>query len=321
MARPAKQGIDYFPLDVDFDDKIEMYLIEKEAVGLAVLITTWQLIYKNEGYYINSGKDLFLLIKKKISVDLNEIEDCINSCLVRGIFDKDLHEKFGILTSKAIQKRFFDVINKKKEVRYDTNFLLVEVSGDKNLINVGINSVNSEKTDGNVLNKIKEKKRKEKEIKENESKEKEIKINEIKENKIPSSGKPERDFIDNLLNLFLVEFKTARNEDYVLVSREKERSAISKLLMHYKTQNPDKNTEETLNDFENIFRQSFTVNDKFLQENISPSMILTKLNFIKTKLKGENYVRQNSTTGGATARDIAEAIAKAFDINIPPGSI
>ncbi len=36
MARPAKQGIDYFPLDVDFDDKIEMYLIEKEAVGLAV---------------------------------------------------------------------------------------------------------------------------------------------------------------------------------------------------------------------------------------------------------------------------------------------
>ena len=321
MARPIKQGIDYFPLDVDFDDKIEMYLIEKEAVGLAVLITTWQLIYKNEGYYINNGKNLFLLIKKRISVDVDVIEDCINSCLENGIFDKELHEKFGILTSKAIQIRFFDVINKKKKVLYDTNFLLIEVSDDKNLINVGINAVNSEKTDGNVLNKIKENKIKEKEIKENKSKEKEIKVNEIKEKKIPSSGKPERDFIDNLLNLFLVEFKAARNEDYVLVSREKERSAISKLLMHYKTQNPDKNTEETLSDFENIFRQSFTVNDKFLQENISPSMILTKLNFIKTKLKGENYGRQNNTTGGATARGIAEAIAKAFDINIPPGSI
>ena len=160
MARPAKQGIDYFPLDVDFDDKIEMYLIEKEAVGLAVLIATWQLIYKNEGYYINNGKNLFLLIKKRISVDVNVIEDCINSCLGSGIFDKDLHEKFGILTSKAIQKRFFDVTSKKKEVRYDTKFLLIEVSGDKNLINVGINSVNSEKTDGNVLKKRKEKKRK-----------------------------------------------------------------------------------------------------------------------------------------------------------------
>lgn len=62
MARPIRQGIDYFPLDVDFDDKIEMYMIEKEAVGLAVLITTWQLIYKNEGYYINNGKNPFLLI-------------------------------------------------------------------------------------------------------------------------------------------------------------------------------------------------------------------------------------------------------------------
>ncbi len=315
MARPIKQGIDYFPLDVDFDNKIEMYLIEKEAVGLAVLITTWQLIYKNEGYYIKNGRNLFLLIKKRISVDVNIIEDCINSCLENGIFDKELHEKFGILTSKAIQIRFFDVINKKKKVLYDTNFLLIEVSDDKNLINVGINSINSEKTDGNVLNKIKENKIKEKEIKE-----KEIKVNKIKENKIPSSGKPERDFVDNLLNLFLVEFKAARNEDYVLVSREKERSAISKLLVHYKTQNPDKSTEETLSDFENIFRQSFTVNDKFLQENISPSMILTKLNFIKTKLKGENYGMQNNSSGGATTRGILEAVAKAFDINWQPGS-
>ena len=308
MARPIKQGIDYFPLDVDFDNKIEMYLIEKEAVGLAVLITTWQLIYKNEGYYIKNGRNLFLLIKKRISVDVNIIEDCINSCLENGIFDKELHEKFGILTSKAIQIRFFDVINKKKKVLYDTNFLLIEVSDDKNLINVGINSINSEKTDGNVLNKIKENKIKEKEIKE-----KEIKVNKIKENKIPSSGKPERDFVDNLLNLFLVEFKAARNEDYVLVSREKERSAISKLLVHYKTQNPDKNTEETLNDFENIFRQSFTVNDKFLQENISPSMILTKLNFIKTKLKGENYVRNNQPTGTTTSQMLG-AVAKALNL-------
>ncbi len=50
MARPTKQGIDYFPLDCQFDDKTEMYLIEKGVVGLCVMVTIWQMIYSGEGY-------------------------------------------------------------------------------------------------------------------------------------------------------------------------------------------------------------------------------------------------------------------------------
>ncbi len=160
MARPTKQGIDYFPVDVDFDDKIEMYLLEKESLGLAVLVTLWLLIYKNEGYYIQNGNDLLLMVKKRISGDINSIKDCINLCLDRNIFDKNLYEKHKILTSRGIQKRFFDAATKKKEVRFNPKFMLIDVSGYGNLIKVDDNSINSY---GNATKEKEEVKEKEEE--------------------------------------------------------------------------------------------------------------------------------------------------------------
>lgn len=140
MARPTKQGIDYFPLDVDFDDAIEMYLLEKQGLGLAVLVTSWQLIYRNFGYYAINGSDFCLLIKKRISEDISSIKDCINACLIRGIFDETLHEQYGILTSRAIQKRYFDAAKRKQAAHYIPQFILIDVSVCENLVDVSINS-------------------------------------------------------------------------------------------------------------------------------------------------------------------------------------
>jgi hypothetical protein len=141
MGRLTKQGIDYFPLDVQFDDKSELYLIEKEAVGLAVMITLWQIIYQNEGYFINNSSDLHLLIKRRINVNINDINDCINAMLKRGILDARLYEKHGILTSKAIQKRYFDAAKRKKEVRVIRAFIVTNLDSYTNLINVDINNI------------------------------------------------------------------------------------------------------------------------------------------------------------------------------------
>lgn len=141
MARPTKQGIDYFPLDCQFDEKIEMLLIEKGATGLGVLITIWQMIYINEGYYINNNKDLHLLIKRKIDVDINEVSECINICLGRQIFSETLHNKHGVLTSKAIQKRFFDAAKKKKGVNALQEYLLINVNSYENIVYSSLNPV------------------------------------------------------------------------------------------------------------------------------------------------------------------------------------
>jgi len=169
MGRLTKQGIDYFPLDVQFDDKSELYLIEKEAVGLAVMITLWQIIYQNEGYFINNSSDLHLLIKRRINVNINEINDCINVMLKRGILDACLYEKYGILTSKAIQKRYFDAAKRKKEVRVIRAFIVTNLDSYTNLINVDINNIDVDINGINVGgNATKEEEEEEEEGKEEE---------------------------------------------------------------------------------------------------------------------------------------------------------
>jgi len=166
MARPTKQGIDYFPLDCALDDKIEMYLIEQGAVGFAVLICLWQMIYSNEGYYIDDSDDLHLLVKRKIDVGVNEVSDCINACLRRRIFSRDNHEKYNILTSKAIQKRYFDAAKKKKGVKVTVEYLLICVDSYQNLINSSLNLVPSggNATNVNVEVKVKEEVKKKKKV-------------------------------------------------------------------------------------------------------------------------------------------------------------
>lgn len=150
MARPTKQGITYFPLDCELDSKHKMYRLELGAAGYGILIELWQMIYSNDGYYIESSDDVFLLIKSGINADINLVNDCINVALKRGIFDKNLFDSYKILTSKAIQKRFFDAAKRKKKVSVVSDYLLIDVSEYKNLVNVDINGVNVSKNATNV---------------------------------------------------------------------------------------------------------------------------------------------------------------------------
>ncbi len=152
MARTTKQGIEYFPLDTQFDDKIELYLLETEAIGLAVLVTLWQLIYTNEGYYISNNDDLPLLVKKRINVNINDINVCINAALKRGVFHKDVNDKHGVLTSKAIQKRYFEASKRKKYVHFNEQYLLDGITVNANGINVNSNSISVD----NNATKVKE---------------------------------------------------------------------------------------------------------------------------------------------------------------------
>jgi hypothetical protein len=143
MSKPASNGITFFSVDCNFDNKISMYLLETNGVGLAVLVTLWQLIYSNEGYYIENNKDLALLIKQRINDDIYLINDCINKAVERNIFNKELYEKYSILTSNAIQKRYFDAAKRKKQINVIEEYLLKNINVNILPINVNIYSINA----------------------------------------------------------------------------------------------------------------------------------------------------------------------------------
>ena len=66
----------------------------------------------------------------------NIIDQVVNASIKRGIFDKELFDKYSILTSSGIQKRYLDVTYKRKEVEIIGAYLLL--SGAENRSNVVI---------------------------------------------------------------------------------------------------------------------------------------------------------------------------------------
>ncbi|CBH21669.1 protein of unknown function [Acetoanaerobium sticklandii] len=126
MARPLKVGLDYFPLDVNIDDDVELLEAECGLDGFAILIKLWQKIYAN-GYFIEWNDDIELLFSRKINADKNRVNSVINACLRRNLFDNEIYERHGILTSRGIQKRYITacVSSKRKNIVMEKRYLLV----------------------------------------------------------------------------------------------------------------------------------------------------------------------------------------------------
>jgi hypothetical protein len=49
MARPVKDGVDYFPLDVSLNEKMEFIEAQFGVIGFAVVVKLYQWIY-GRGY-------------------------------------------------------------------------------------------------------------------------------------------------------------------------------------------------------------------------------------------------------------------------------
>ena len=110
MARPFKQGLQYFPIDVNIfeDEKIQELNITFGHLGEMVYIRLLTMIYAN-GYYLEKSiSSLAISLAKSIGLyapGVVEIEKVIKKCAEIGLFDRKLLES-GVITSKSVQKQF-----------------------------------------------------------------------------------------------------------------------------------------------------------------------------------------------------------------------
>ena len=142
MARPLKQGLDYFPLDVDMDrdDKIQLIEAKHGNMGFAIVIKLLMRIYQ-ESYFYSWTEREQLLFCKRYNFEINLLKDVVHDCIKYELFDQFLYEQYKILTSHGIQKRYFEATAKRKQVDIDKIYLLINV---KNIINDNINRVNDD---------------------------------------------------------------------------------------------------------------------------------------------------------------------------------
>lgn len=106
-GRPVKRGMERFFLECSFDDSIHLVEYEHGKTGFAAIIQLWQKIYSEEGYYCQWGDKNIKLFCMKMGYNEKELRDIIDTCFDLQLFDKKRYEKLGILTSKGIQKQYF----------------------------------------------------------------------------------------------------------------------------------------------------------------------------------------------------------------------
>lgn len=149
MARPTKQGLDYFPMDCHFKTEVELIEAEFGLQGVGCLVRLWQLIYA-EGYYIEWNPDTALLFSRRHGIDLDTLEKLIHRFIHRNIFSVDKYETYGILTSSGIQKRYIEACksSKRKHFRLKKELDLLEeiVSSEETPVSSEETPINSEET-------------------------------------------------------------------------------------------------------------------------------------------------------------------------------
>ena len=127
MARPIKEGLSYFPLDVDsdYDDKFQLIESLYGPTGFASVVKVFMKIY-SAGYYYKWEEKEQILMAKRIGIDSNVLNNIISDCVKYELFNEKLFNNFSILTSNGIQKRFFTAVGKRKVGVIIEEFLLID---------------------------------------------------------------------------------------------------------------------------------------------------------------------------------------------------
>lgn len=141
-GRDYKVGLDYFELDCHMEEKVKLIQAEYGLKGFAVVVKLYQKIYGGFGYYCEWSGDSLLLFMSENGVpsdSKNLIQQIVSACIRRNIFSEQLFNKFGILTSSGVQKRYLNATSKRGKVELIKEYLLISV-GENNK-NVVINSI------------------------------------------------------------------------------------------------------------------------------------------------------------------------------------
>lgn len=115
MARPKKQGLDYFPFDVNFFSGKKIKIVKARYGNNGVLIYLYLLceIYKN-GYFLVWDADYKYIIGDELNISDGLIEQVLKFLVERSLLQSILLNSDTIITSPSIQRRFQEIVKTRK---------------------------------------------------------------------------------------------------------------------------------------------------------------------------------------------------------------
>ena len=121
-----KRGVKTIPLDVDDADEIKLIEAEFGIKGWATVRKLQQFIGEH-GYYVKWDIDTQLLFIRERCLDTvgrNCVSEIVACAVRRGVFDADMFQKHGILTSKRCQETFLTTYKRSQKVVFEKEYAL-----------------------------------------------------------------------------------------------------------------------------------------------------------------------------------------------------
>jgi hypothetical protein len=162
VARPIKEGIDYFPFDVDLikDRKLRRVKIKYGPTAVMVYISLLCILYKDKGYYIDyfgENKEDVLWevcenLQGKYQPDVETVESVIEDLVACGLFDEDHFISRTIITSRRAQRTYYGATVDRKTANINYDYWLLSENEMKELSSrhpILINFINRPKNEVN----------------------------------------------------------------------------------------------------------------------------------------------------------------------------
>lgn len=197
MARPQKDGVDYWPLDIDFltCDEIRLIRTQFGAKGVLIAIGLINECYKSAGYFKHWDDDCCLLMADALSCGITPdlISQVVSECIKRGLFNEDVFSGFSVLTSAGIQRRFLRMINNRDETEIIEEYWLLDLTSKKDVPASILNKLTFKNHKSN-FNGVKSNSKGQKPSDNPQSKEKKSKAKERKENQSKADASVDSSF-------------------------------------------------------------------------------------------------------------------------------
>jgi len=136
-----RQGINAFLFDCISSDALACVEVLYGAKGFAIIVKIMCKIHYENGYYCEWNERTPLLLLSKwfcgdSGVSVGLIKEVVNAAINEGVFDKRLYEKYQILTSEAIQDKYFDGIKKRTKIKLIEQYLLLSAPQNTEIVSL-----------------------------------------------------------------------------------------------------------------------------------------------------------------------------------------
>lgn len=122
-----------------------------------------------------------------------------------------------------------------------------------------------------------------------------------------------KDYIDQVIDAFCEEYNAFNKSKYVIISPGKERAAAGKLISIYKKELPGLDSGQMIEVLKKDFHAMVRVNDSWLQDGMSLSIIVNQFMRIKKIITNGN-TKSSSSKDGSSVNDVLIRVANSLGV-------